>query len=204
MRSFFLNIGNALSSLSEQRSRAALSALGIMVGSLAIVLLISIAKGVQEDITGQVDSLGVNLLIVVPFRIPEGDGGFLNPNVAGISYLKEADASQIKKLAGVRDAVPWVFPGGIASAGKAQSGSSLIIATPPEWFSIRPVQMEEGRLFSEADLKSPVCVLGGIAKRNLFGGTSALGKHISIGRTRYRVLGVTRQEQTESLLSSLR
>ena len=43
-----------------------------MVGSMAIVLLVSIAKGVQQDIQRQVSDLGVNLLIVLPGRIDEG------------------------------------------------------------------------------------------------------------------------------------
>ena len=63
MARFLLNLQASLSSLREQRSRAALSALGILVGSVAILLLVSIAKGVQADIGREVEGLGVNLLI---------------------------------------------------------------------------------------------------------------------------------------------
>ena len=63
------NVLSALRSLREQWQRAILSAVGIMVGCSAIVLLVSIATGVQADVKGQVEGLGVNVLVVIPGRI---------------------------------------------------------------------------------------------------------------------------------------
>src|SRR5687767_6129396 len=140
---------------------------------MAIVLLVSIAKGVQEDVKGQVEGLGVNLLIVVPFRIPEGGGIAFNPNVAGISYLKKSDVPKLRLLPGVRGAVPWVFPGGSLTAGE-QDSASLIVATPPDWFRMREYQFSEGGAFGADRTAERVCVLGHLAKVGLFGNTSAV------------------------------
>ncbi|MFQ3587718.1 MAG: hypothetical protein SNJ76_08665, partial [Fimbriimonadaceae bacterium] len=71
MASLADNFGSAVRSLVEQRSRTVLSALGILVGAVAILLLVGIAKGVQKDISREIDDLGVNLLIVLPGRIDE-------------------------------------------------------------------------------------------------------------------------------------
>ena len=51
-----------------------------MVAAIAIILLVSIAKGVQKDLTDQVNDLGVNVLVVLPFRVEEGS--MFMPNAA--------------------------------------------------------------------------------------------------------------------------
>ena len=80
MASFHSNFRAALTSLREQRQRAILSALGITVGAMAIVLLVGIGRGVQADLGGQIEDLGVNLLVVLPFR-PSDESLFM-PNAA--------------------------------------------------------------------------------------------------------------------------
>jgi ABC-type antimicrobial peptide transport system permease subunit len=195
-----LNLQSALASLRDHQQRALLSALGITVGTLAILLLISISKGVQQDITGQVDSLGVNLLIVVPFHVPDENSGFsFNPNVAGISYLRDSDIAAVRSIAGVKQATPWVFPGGTVRVGPRVSESTLIIATGPEWFAMRPSPLEEGTLLSQTDTN--VCVLGHVAKEHLFGADPAVGREVMIGGESYRVSGVLKKTQDESLMS---
>lgn len=169
---------------------------------MAIILLISIAKGVQIELQRQVESLGANLLIVVPFRFT-GDGPTFNPNVAGLSYLKEADVDTIRRIEGVRDAVPFVFPGGSIRQGKREITSALIIATEPRWFRMRPFPFAEGGPLAAAGSDSRTVVLGQIAKDALFGAKSrALGQTVVINEEVYRVVGVTRREEENSLFSS--
>ena len=169
---------------------------------MAIVLLVSIAKGVQQDIQKQVESLGVNLLIVVPFRMPTDGGMSFNPNMAGLSYLREREVGEIRKLEGVRNAVPWVFPGGKISVGSKELGSALIIATEPQWFRMRPFEFREGRAFGDQESSERVVVLGEIAKEYLFASRPALGQTVTIGGETYRVVGVTKREGQDSLFSS--
>jgi putative ABC transport system permease protein len=169
---------------------------------MAIVLLISIAEGVQKDVEGQVNSLGVNLLIVIPFRIPdESEGLTFNPNVAGISYLREEFVPGIQRAEGVKNAVPWIFPGGTVQAGKKQSGTSLIIATKADWFRMRPAKLSEGTFFTDAQSSSRVCVLGGVAKAAMFGENRAVGKEVRINAEMYKVVGVTAKEKQDTLMS---
>jgi putative ABC transport system permease protein len=187
--SLISNVRAALNSLREQRNRAILSALGITVGSLAIVLLISIAKGVQADVSREVEDLGANLLIVLPGRIEEGS--FFNPGILGISYLKEEDVQRVLKLEGVRRATPLTFVGtGAKHAGKSSS-LTLIIAVEPDWFRIRSIDLAEGRVFNGEDEDKPVCVLGSIAKEKLFGTESVVGKSVDYNGRKYEILGVT-------------
>lgn len=192
------NLRSALASLREQRGRLLLSSLGVMVGSTAIILLVSIAIGVKADVTSQVEDLGVNVLIVVPGRIEMGN---FNPNMAGQSYLKEADIPKVRAVPGVIRATPLTFAGGgVTSNGK--SAYPLVIAAKPDWFAIHNNPLAEGRFFSAADEKKPVAILGGIAKDALFGKASGLGKKVDINGRKYEVVGVTKdKEQGSSMLS---
>lgn len=194
------NFSAAIRSLREQRQRSVLSALGITVGAMAIMLLVSIARGVQEDIGGQVEDLGINLLVVLPFRAE--DNSLFVPNAAGLSYLRAADVETVRRVPGVRLATPFTFVGGSIRRGEKDSPSTLVIATGPEWFAIRPSQMEEGRTYTAADERSNVCVIGALAKEQLFPGESAVGKTVDINGSSYAVVGVTADPKAEASLFS--
>lgn len=182
-------------SLLEHWRRTVLSALGVLVGTLAVVLLISVAKGVQRSVTQQIEDLGVNLLIVLPTRIQEGS--MFSPNLAGISYLSEADVATVRQVPGVRLASPLMFVGGAVRVEERVSPSTFAIAAQPEWFSIRPVELAEGRTFGQEDAGKPVCVIGSLAKGFLFGAGPALGKTIEVAGTQYEIVGVTVDKSAE-------
>ena len=87
-----------LESLLENARSTFLSTVGVAVGSIAILLLISIGLGVQKDITGQIDDLGADLLIVVPGKV---DLGSFNPNLGGKSFLSQQNADDLNQLEGI-------------------------------------------------------------------------------------------------------
>lgn len=178
-----------------------LSALGVMVGATAIVLLISIAIGVQADIKGQVNGLGVNVLIVLPGRV--NDGSMFAPNLAGVSYLSDEDIPRVRQVSGVRTAAPLMFVGGGIKNGTKESPTTFIIAAGSEWFQVRPANLAEGRTFTKQDEQSNVCVIGSIARDNLFGTDSALGKQVEINGQKYTVIGVTQDKQSENSMFSM-
>lgn len=194
------NFQCAWQSLIEQAQRSLLSTTGIVVGSMAIVLLISIAIGVQKDVTGQVDDLGVNLLVVIPGRVDSG--AMLAPNMAGLSYLKEEDCRRVEQVPGVRVATPLTFVGGGISANGKVSPMTFIIAANREWFQIHPVKLAEGRVFTLDDQSKPFVVIGSVAKKNLFGRETALGKQVLINGKKYAVVGVTEENEAKSSMFS--
>ncbi|MCC7229814.1 MAG: ABC transporter permease [Fimbriimonadaceae bacterium] len=199
--SFSTNFRSAIRSLREQWQRAILSAVGILVGSSAIILLVSIATGVQKDVEKQVTDLGVNLLIVLPGRINEGS--MFNASMIGISNLAEEDVERVKTVPGVRRAVPITFVGGGIRYGKNTSPSTLIIATKPDWFLMRNMKLHTGRLFGTSDLDKPVCILGGVANSKLFPNGDGLGKRVDYNGAKYTVIGTTADTQAENSLLSM-
>lgn len=191
---------SAIRSLFESLGRSILSALGITVGATAIVLLISIAKGVQADITREVEQLGVNLVLVLPARIEEGS--FMAPGLMGISYLSEEDVRSISKVEGVRKVVPLTFVGsGLSYEGK-KSPSTLIVATRPAWFEMRATKMSLGRPLKAEDANKPVCVIGSVAAKKLFDGSDVLGEKIDYNGRKYEIVGITQDRgETNSIMS---
>lgn len=168
------------------------------VGSSAIILLVSIATGVQADVTSQVRDLGVNVLVVVPGRIEDGT---FNPNFGGMSYLKEVDAAGCSRVPGVVRAEPFTFVGGGIRNG-SKVASPLLAAATPGWFAMRPVKLQEGRVLESQDEQSDVVVLGSIAKKQLFGDALAVGKPVEVNQRKYIVIGVTEdKKQEQSMLS---
>jgi len=185
----WVDFDSAVRSLLEHKSRMLLSGLGVFVGSTAIALLVSVAKGVQHEIAREVNQLGVNLLVVLPFRV-ESDSLFA-PSAVGVSRLQDRHVDLIRSIEGVRYVVPIMFVGGTLSTDSTSSPSTMILATHPEWFKIRPTKLSEGRLLEERDAKSRVLVVGSIAKQSLFDDSSALGKSVTINGKDFRIVGVT-------------
>ncbi len=201
MATFPTNVRSAFRSLREQWQRSILSALGIMVGSTAIILLVSIATGVQKDVSKQVSDLGVNLLIILPGRVDEGS--MFSASMIGISYLADEDVENVKTVPGVQRAVPISFVGGGIRYGENSSPSTLVMATRPDWFRMRNMNLAEGRLFDASDESKPVCVMGGVANKKLFPNGGGLGKEIDYNGVKYQVLGITADAETENSLFSM-
>lgn len=188
----------ALHSLWSFRLRAVLSMLGIMVGATSILLLVSIATGVKADVTGQVEDIGVNVLIVIPGRI---DAGTFSPNMGGASYLRPEDATSLTHVTGVRRTAAWTFVGGGIRAGD-KTAPSMLVASTPSWFQMHEMHLAEGRTFGPAEENERVAVIGSVSKHALFGDRPAMGKSVRINGHDYRVVGVTQdKKQSDSLFS---
>lgn len=197
-----MNFLAAARSLLEHWQRAALSALGIMVASVAIVLLISIARGVEADITSQVDQLGVNVLVVVPGRVELASGMGFNPNLGGQSFLAFEDAPRLRAVEGVREVAILNFSGG-GIRYQDREAYPFIIATTPEWFRMQRSDLEAGAFFTEQDADQPVAVIGSVARNRLFReGEDPIGATVTINQGEYRVVGVMADEEGDSLFSA--
>jgi putative ABC transport system permease protein len=195
---FGANVAQGLRSLVESWERAVLSAVGVLVGAAAVVLLVSIAQGVRDDISGEIREIGANVLIVIPGRI---ESGTFNPNLGGLSYLSDKDIERLRQVPGVARVEPFTFVGGGIRRGK-KTATPLLAATTAGWFKMHPTKLAEGRVLSPEDDGQDVVVLGSLAKGDLFANESAIGKSVEVNQRRYTVVGVTQdQKQEQSLMS---
>jgi putative ABC transport system permease protein len=191
----------ALESIWMTPRRTLLSGLGMAVGVAAIVVLVSLGKGVQRDVVAQVESLGVNLVIVLPGRLsPENP---FNPmSFIGLSTLRESDITAVAQVPGVRRVAPITFVAGGAQRADRWADAALILGTTPEWFEMRPHTLKYGRFFTHAEADQFVCVLGPKPAAQLFGEANPVGKQVRLNGKPFTVIGVTAEDSSRSLLGS--
>jgi len=187
------NLFSALRALRENWLRSSLTVLGITIGVGSVVLLLGIGLGVKQDVTKQVDSLGTNVMFVVPGKLDQS--GQPNPmSTLGISTLTESDVAALRRVPGIDLSLPVTFVFGTVDLGK-KTTSALVFGSPPGIKDWRPTPMLEGRFFGESEQAARVCVLSYDQKRELFGDKSALGKKVTIRDIAYTVVGVTQKEE---------
>jgi macrolide transport system ATP-binding/permease protein len=175
----------ALRSLRVNLFRTALTLLGIVIGTAAVIAMLAIGEGSRADVLTRIQSMGSNLLIVrpgAPGVRPSGD----------IATLVPADASAIAEL----DNVQVVTPSRSASATLRYGNIDYRTQVQGAWpgFPVaRDWQMEEGAFFSQADVGgyAPVVVLGHTVADNLFPGDAPpIGRYVLIGNVPFEVIGV--------------
>jgi putative ABC transport system permease protein len=173
----------AVTALRANRLRSLLTMLGVVIGVAAVVVLVAIGTGAQREVEAQVNGLGANLVIVVPGRLEFG-------SAPTKSRLELSDADRIGRATGQEVAVT------LSSGETVRFGSRSAFATVngtnpavPKVFA-RPVARGEYLRDSDVDTRRRVAVVGAGLVDDLFDGADPLGRTISLGGVRFRVIGV--------------
>jgi putative ABC transport system permease protein len=183
----------AFEGLTANRLRSALTTLGILIGVAAVILLVAVGNGASAAVQSSIDSLGTNLLLVLPGST-QGAGG-VNTGAGGAQTLTLADAQALedKQLApDVLVAAPSVNARVTAVYHSANWSPSSFVGTTPDYFTIRNYQLAEGSFFTNQQVTSaqPVVVIGQTVATALFGQNDPVGQTILFNRIGYRVVGV--------------
>ncbi|ABI57490.1 ABC transporter permease [Alkalilimnicola ehrlichii MLHE-1] len=192
------SISNAFALLREHKVRSGLTVLGIAVGIWAVVTLLAIGMGARSYIEGQVQILGSDLLVVTPGS-SEDPTSFFNPVI--MESLTLADAEHFRnRIPDVhRVAAVFQLSGELSVADKRAAGS--VVGTEPDYFALRELSVDTGRLLNRADQRSaaPVAVLGAELAQQLFGNQPPLGESIRFRGQPLEVVGVLSQRDDAAL-----
>jgi len=174
----------ALDALRANRLRSILTMLGVVIGVAAVVALVGIGTGTKQQIEQQVEGLGSNLLIVVPGRLEAGSA----PSVSTLS-LDDVDA--VSRIVGDRSRVAvTVASGETVRAGNRSTFASMqgVLETTPTVF-VR--HLDRGSYLTRSDVNTArrVAVLGAGSAAQLFGDRDPIGRQITVGGVRFRVIG---------------
>jgi putative ABC transport system permease protein len=180
----------AWTALKGHRLRTSLSVLGVMIGVTSVVLLTALGEGARIYVTGELASLGSNMLIVLPGKV-ETSGSI--PIVGGVPHdltLDDARAIQ-RNIRGIRKIAPLTIGDASVSYGPL-SRSVSVIGTTAEFRELRRLNISRGSFLPPSDLErgASVAVIGSKIQQELFRGTNPLGKTIRVGEWRFRVIGV--------------
>jgi putative ABC transport system permease protein len=187
----------ALRALHGHRLRTALSLFGMSIGVAAVVILTGLGDGARSFVTRQFQSIGSNLVIVVPGR-NETTG--MVPGITGVpNDLTLQDAEALRRgLLEVRRVAPMVVASASVSFGERRRQVG-ILGTTHEFIEVQDFRVDRGRFLPPGDPQrsSAVAVLGSETARELFLGEDPLGQRIRIGDRRARVIGVLADRGTQ-------
>jgi putative ABC transport system permease protein len=181
----------ALVGLRTNKSRSALTILGIVIGITAIILVMSIGQGAQDLIVGQIQGLGSKTIAVIPGRQPTGPSDVASLFTDSLKQ-KDIDALERKENApNIKTIMPVVFGSDSFAYGDETYRGTIFGATDlmQQVFDLHP---DQGIFFTNEDVKSraQVAVIGSKVKTELFGASEAVNQKIKIKEKSFRVIGV--------------
>jgi putative ABC transport system permease protein len=188
--SFFITIAVALKALRRNAMRTALTALGMIIGVAAVIVMVAIGTGARTSIESQIKSAGSNLVMVnagsaVTGPVRQGQGA--------VTTLTEADAEALRaEVQGIRYLSPTLNTRS-QIIGDVSNWNTQIQGTNEELPAIRSWPLALGAFFDAPEVASAakVVVLGSVARDQLFGaGADPVGAIVRINNQPFRVIGV--------------
>jgi len=177
----------ASQNLLKNKLRSSLTMLGIIVGNASVITLFGIGQGTQNLVTQQFQSLGTNVLFVVP-DVSDGWGTTYQKPRSLVLEDARAIATQVPA---VSEVAPEIQSTEVANYG-SKTFETTAIGTTPEYLSVRNFDVAKGRFLNESDIESNnlVVTLGPELATKLFNQENPLNQYVRIRNIDFRVIGV--------------
>ena len=178
----------ATKTLSANKLRSGLTMLGIIIGNASVIAMIGIGEGAQKYVTGQLQTLGPNVLFVVPGSREARQLGDLDVPRNLVVADADAIAAQVPSVAAV---AAEKTTQGIVSY-RSRNTSSSVVGTTEGFLGVRSFELAQGRFLNDLDQRSSslVAVLGSTLAESLFDEQSPLGQQIRVKGISFEVIGV--------------
>ncbi len=184
----------ALRALGNNKMRALLTMLGIIIGVASVITMLAIGQGSQASINASIAEMGSNMIMIQPGG--DSRGGVMR-DAASMQTLKLEDYESLKLLTDDLTSVsPVVSSSGHYIYG-ANNYPASITGVTSDYLDIRQLKLGSGAMFSDDDINSSakVCVLGKTIVDNLFEeGEDPIGKIIRFKKIPFRVIGVLEEK----------
>ena len=191
------NFSIALEAVIANRLRSFLTALGIIFGVAAVIAMLAIGNGAQQEILEQIKLVGVNNIVIQPiveqFEENVGEESDLGKERKKFSPgLRLIDVASIKKsIPGIARISPEVVLETNIVYGGVRRSAKLVGITPA-YFDVLDFKLDDGRLFSESnEIKGdPVCIIGKAVQRKFFPKENPIGRKIKSGSQWLEIIGI--------------
>ena len=194
------NLSVAFEAVIANKTRSFLTALGIIFGVAAVISMLAIGNGAQQEILNQIKLVGVNNIVITP--IVEQTEEDLNTQATGKKEKKKfspgltlADAESI---AAIIPGIENVSPEIVLDTYVIRSGirrSAKLVGVNPSYFNLSAFELSEGEMFIDDHLKTGtrVCIIGKSVKARFFPDSNPIGKMIKVGPHWLEVIGVLKE-----------
>lgn len=170
--------------------RSALTSLGVIIGIAAVIVMVSVGQGTQQEIDKMVSGLGSQRLDISPGG-GRGPGGGARQSASSFFTLTMGDAEAIREEIPEVQMVTGVLRGNTQVVFAENNTSTSWQGVQPDFFVINGWEIAEGSLFEADDYggNGRSVILGDTVRRTLFGEDSAVGQTIRLGRVPLTVVG---------------
>ena len=180
-------VGMALATLRSNRLRSLLTMLGIVIGNASVITLVGVGRGAQNLAEGQLNTLGANVLFVVPGNNDSRRQGIDFPKTL---VLEDAEAIA-EQVPSVKRVVPQITLSAVLQAG-SKSSTATVSGITPDFLAVRRFEVARGRFIDQRDLDGArnVVVVGPDLRDKLLPIGPAVGQQIRIRDQSFEVIGV--------------
>ena len=188
-----LSLKMALRSIGANKMRAALTMLGIIIGVMALVVLVSLVNGATSSVTDAVSGLGTSMLTVT---VSDDKGQPISLDTVN-DWMAEED--------GIGLIAPYISTSATASA-KGESGSVTVYGATPAYYEVQGMQLVMGRFLKTTDVENHtyVCVINETAATEIIGYVDCVGQALTLDGVEYTIVGVLsdNEDSLTSIMSS--
>jgi putative ABC transport system permease protein len=189
MNKYIVSVRIALRALRVNRTRSALTMLGIVIGVAAVIAMVGVGTGATARIQAQIQSIGSNLIIVLPGSLSSNG---VRLGSGAVATLTEDDAKAISTECPSVAAVAPSVRGGVQVVYGNSNWATTVQGVTPDYMTIRDYTMLSGLFFTDQDVDAAakVAVLGETVVKNLFGNSDPTGQVAIIKNVPFTVVGV--------------
>ena len=208
---FSANFSISLEAVLANKMRSFLTALGIIFGVGAVIAMVAIGTGAQQEIMDQIKLVGVNNIVIQPI-VEQEEGEVdaqskLNTEQKNLSTgLTFYDAQSIEKIIpGIERISPEIIIDTYVIRN-AFRRSAKLVGVENDFFKISAFDLAEGRFFNEDHLEygRPVCIIGNSIRTRFFSEEDPMGKYIKVGKHWLKIIGVLQERYiSEKFISNL-
>jgi putative ABC transport system permease protein len=181
----------AFQGLMANKLRSILTMLGIIIGVGSVIVMVSLGQGVAKATRDAIQKMGTNVLSVMPQSQMRGG---VSQGLGSQQTLMLEDVEYVKKAPSVKVVVPE-YRGSATVKFQNQNTRTTVYGATPEYFEIRNMPLNEGKLFTQDDVKrkAKVAVLGDETRETLFGSIQAVGKYVKLNGQNFKVVGTIKK-----------
>lgn len=205
------NLYIAIEAVLANKIRSLLTALGIIFGVAAVISMLAIGNGAQQEILNQIKLVGVNNIVIKPI-VEQKEEKVTEQAGSKKEKRKFSPGLTVRDVSAIQSAIPgirWTSPEIMINTHIIRNGirrSAKLVGVEPSYFAIYDFALSDGQLYTEEQMKfgAPVCIIGSALKSRFFPTEDAVGKSIKVGSHWLTIIGVMKERAvSESSISKL-
>jgi putative ABC transport system permease protein len=181
-----------LKNLRLHKLRSLLTALGIIIGVAAVIIMVAIGNGAKLEARQQMEKLGAHNILIRSSKPPESNEASSRTSRVLEYGMKRVDVDRLRVIPGVARIVPMRDTEQKVVLGAVRASANAI-GTTPDIFDVINLKLSRGNYFTQLqyDNSEAVCVLGSLAARQLFPYQDPLGATFQVGTSGQSVVVLT-------------